>query len=105
MLRGILGVSRRDHMRNDEIRILHLSPIDEVMRSGRLRWFGHVRRRGATNVTRRVMELAIPGTRRRGRPKKTWHQQMKEDMAGVGVTQNEALDRKEWKRTRPTARR
>ena len=102
MLRGILGVSRRNHMRNEEIRrILHLSPIDEVMRSGRLRWFqpfGHVQRRDATNVTRRVMELAIPGTRRRGRPQKTWHQQMKEDMAGVGVTQDVALDRKEWRR-------
>ena len=107
MLRGILGVSRRDHMRNEEIRrILHLSPIDEVMRSGRLRWFGHVQRRDATNVTRRVMELAIPGTRRRGRPKKTWHQHMKEDMAGVGVTQAVALDRKEWRRrTRPTPTR
>ena len=106
MLRGILGVSRRDHIRNEEIRrILHLSPIDEVMRSGRLRWFGHVQRRDATNVTRRVMELAIPGTRRRGRPKKTLHQQMKEDMAGVGVTQDVALDRKEWRRTRPTPTR
>ena len=63
-------------------------------------------RRDATNVTRRVMELAIPGTRRRGRPKKTWHQQMKEDMAGVGVIQDVALDRKEWRRrTRPTPAR
>ena len=106
MLRGILGVSRRDHIRNEEIRrILHLSPIDEVMRSGRLRWFGHVQRRDATNVTRRVMEVAIPGTRRRGRPKKTRHQQMKEDMAGVGVTQDVTLDRKEWRRTRPTPTR
>ena len=43
MLRGILGVSRRDHMRNEVIRrILHVSPIDDVMRGGRLRWFGHV---------------------------------------------------------------
>ena len=72
MLRGILGMSRRDHMRNEEIRrILHLSPIDDIMRSGRLRWFGHVQRRDATNVTRRVMELAIRCTRRLGRPKKT----------------------------------
>ena len=64
MLRGILGVSRREHMRNEEIRcILHVSPIDEVMHGGRLRWFGHVQRRDADNVTRRVMELAIPGTR------------------------------------------
>ena len=67
MLRGIIGVSRRDHMRNEEIRrILHVTPIDEVMRCGRLRWFGHVQRRYANNVTRRVMELAIPGARRRG---------------------------------------
>ena len=72
MLRGILGVSRRDHMRNEDIRrILNISPIDEVMRCGRLRWFGHVQRQDADNVTRRVMHLAIPGTRRRGRPKKT----------------------------------
>ena len=76
MLRGILGVSRREHMRNEEIRrigpLLHVSSIDEVMRGGRLRWFGHVQRREANNVTRRVMGLATPGTRRRGRPKKTW---------------------------------
>ena len=63
MLRGILGVSRRDHMRNGEIRrILHVSPIDEVMRGGRLRWFGHVQRRDANNGTRRVMDLVIQGT-------------------------------------------
>ena len=107
MLRGILRVSRRDHMLNEEIRrILHVSPIDEVMRRGRLRWFGHVQRRDATNVTRRAMELAIPGTRRRGRPKKTWHQHTKDDMTGVGVTQDVDLDRKEWRRrTRLTPRR
>ena len=92
MFRGILGVSRRDHMRNEEIRrILYVSPIDEVMRVGRLRWFGHVLRRYAPNVTRRVMNLAIPGTRRRGRPKKTWHQQIKDDMTGVDVTQDGSL--------------
>ena len=107
MLRGILGVSRREHMRNEDIlRILHITPIDEVMRGGRLRWFGHVQRRDADNVTRRVMELAIPGARRRGWPKKTWHYQIKEDMMTVGVTEDVALDRNEWRRrTRPTPRR
>ena len=45
MLCGILGVSRREHMCNEDIRrILHITPIDEVMRGGRLRWFGHVQR-------------------------------------------------------------
>ena len=88
-------------MRNEEIRrILHVSPIDEVMR---LRRFGHVQGRESNNVTRRVVDLAIPGARRRGRPKKTWHQQIKDDMTAVGVTQYVALDREEWRRrTRPT---
>ena len=57
MLRGILGVSRRDHMRNEEIRrILHVSPIDEVMRSGRLCWFGHIQGGDVNNVTRRLVD-------------------------------------------------
>ena len=94
-------------MRNEEIRrLLHVSPIDEVMRGGRFRWFGHVQRRDANNVTRREMELAIQGTRRRGRPNKTWHQPIKDGMTGVAVTQDVALDRKEWRRrTRPNPMR
>ena len=57
MLRGILGVSRRDHVRNEEIRrILHLSPIDEVMRSGCLCWFGHIHGRDVNNVTSRLVD-------------------------------------------------
>ena len=81
MLRGILGVSRREHMRNEDIRrILNITHIDEVMRSGRLRWVGHAQRRDANTVTRRVINLAIPDARRRGRPKKPWHRQIKDDM-------------------------
>ena len=84
----------------------HSTPIDEVMRCGRLRWFGHVQIRDADNVTRRVVNLAIPGTRRRGRTKKTWNQQLNDDTTAVGVTQDVALDRTEWRRrTRPTLRR
>ena len=71
MPRGILGVTGRDDMRNGDIRrISHVSPIDEVMLSGRLRWCGHVQRRDENNVTHRVKDLTIPGTRRRGRPRR-----------------------------------
>ena len=50
-------------MRNEEIRrILHLSPINEVMRSDRLRWFGHVQRRDVNDVISRVMELTDMAT-------------------------------------------
>ena len=59
----------------------------------------------ANNVTRRVVDLTVPDTRRRGRPKKTWHQQIKDEMTDVGVTQDMALHRKQWRRrTMPTPR-
>ena len=66
VLRGNLGVSRLAHIRNEEIiRLLNLPPIDETMRSGRLRWFGHVQGR-ENNVVRSVTTLALPGVGRWG---------------------------------------
>ena len=65
------------------------------MRGGRLPWFGHFQRRDANNIARRVMNLTVLGTRRRGHRKKTWHQQIKDDMMGAGVTYIMALDRNE----------
>ena len=86
-------------MRNEEIRrILQLAPIDKVNTQWPSSWFGHVLRRDADNVTRRVMELVVPGTRRRGRPKKTWHQHINDDMVGLGVALEIALKRKGWRR-------
>ncbi|KAF3669941.1 Mitochondrial outer membrane porin [Capsicum annuum] len=43
------------------------------MREARLRWFGHVQRRGMDAPVRRCERLALDGFRRgRGRPKKYW---------------------------------
>ena len=92
------SVHTRSHAKRGNPTHTTRSTIDEVIRDDRLRWFGHAQRRGANNVARRVRELAIPGTRRRGRYVKTWHQQIKDDMMGVGVTQDVTLDRKEWRR-------
>ena len=80
-------------MRNKHILyIVNLAPINEVMRSDHFRCFGHVQRSDRNNVTRRVMDLAVPGTTRRGRPTKTWYQQIKDDMMGEGVTKDMAPD-------------
>ena len=46
MLRWICGHTRRDRVRNDDIRDrLGLAPIEEKLVQHWLRWFGHVRRR------------------------------------------------------------
>jgi len=62
MFRGILWVSWLEDTRNKELRrLLNLSPIDEIMRSGRLRWLGQGER-----CRPQIMKLALPGVRRRG---------------------------------------
>jgi len=46
MLRWICGHTRRDRVRNDDIRDrLDVAPIEEKLVQQRLRWFGHVQRR------------------------------------------------------------
>ncbi|GJR75051.1 retrovirus-related pol polyprotein LINE-1 [Tanacetum coccineum] len=43
--------------------------IIDKMSEGRLRWFGHVKRRLETVPVRRVEAMLVEGSRRRGRPK------------------------------------
>jgi hypothetical protein len=46
MLRWICGNTRRDRVRNDDIRErLGVTPVEEKLVQHRLRWFGHIRRR------------------------------------------------------------
>jgi hypothetical protein len=46
MLRWICGHTRRDRVRNDNIRErLAVAPVDEKLVQHRLRWFGHMQRR------------------------------------------------------------
>ena len=60
MLRGIIGVTTQEYIRNEEIGGLpNLLPIDEIMHSGRLRWFGHLQRREENNVACRGMNVSL----------------------------------------------
>jgi hypothetical protein len=48
MLRWICGSTRRDRVRNDDIRErLGVAPVEEKFMQYRLRWFGHIQRRRA----------------------------------------------------------
>ena len=67
------------------------------MREGRLRWYGHVMRRDQEYVGRRVMEMELPGKRRKGRPKERFLDVVKEDMKEVDVKEMYIEDRKMWR--------
>ena len=70
MLLWIQGVSLRDHKRNEEIRkAATVQPITAHLMQKRLRWYGHVRRRDESHITRTVLDMEVEGVRPRGRPK------------------------------------
>ena len=70
MLRWIQGVSLREHKRNEEIReAATVQPIATHLMQKRLRWYGHVRRRDESHITRTVLDMEVEGVRPRGRPK------------------------------------
>ncbi|PHT39186.1 Photosystem I chlorophyll a apoprotein A2 [Capsicum baccatum] len=75
-----------------------VTPVECKMREVRLRWFGHVKRRGMDAPVRRCERLALDGFRRgRGRPKKYWGEVIRRDMEQLQLTEDMTLDRKVWR--------
>ena len=98
MLSFTMGVTRKDKIRNEHIRsTVKVERLGMKIREGRLRWYGHVMRRDQEYVERKMMEMELPGKRRRGRPKRRFLDVVKEDMKEVGVKEMDIEDRKMWR--------
>ena len=97
-LRFAMGVTRKDKIRNEHVRsTVKVERLGMKMREGRLRWYGHVMRRDQEYVGRKMMEMELPGKRRRGRPKRRFVDVVKEDMGEVGAKETDVEDRKMWR--------
>jgi len=99
MLRWICGHTRRDRVRNDEIRDrLGVAPIEEKLVQHRLRWFGHVQRRPPEAPVRSgILRRDSNMKRGRGRPKLTWEEAVKGDLRGWNIAKDLAMNRSAWK--------
>ncbi|KAM3202763.1 hypothetical protein P3L10_030388 [Capsicum annuum] len=99
MLRWMCGLTRGDRVRNETIQEkVGVTPVECKMQEARLRWFGHVKRRGMDAPVRRCERLALDGFRRgRGRPKKYWGKVIRRDMEQLQLTEDMTLDRKVWR--------
>ena len=86
MLMFAMGVTRKNKIRNEHIRsTVKVERFGMKMREGRLRWYGHVMRRDQEYVGKKMMEMELPGKRKRGRPKRKFLDMVKEDMEEVGA--------------------
>ena len=67
ILRFAMGVTKKDKIRNEYSRgTVKVERLEMKMIESKLRWYGHVIRRDQEYVGRKMMEMELPGKRKRG---------------------------------------
>ena len=100
MVRWMSGVTLKDRRSSEELRRgLGIVGVDSFVRRGRLRWFGHVERKEADDWVSKCKNLVVVGGVKKGRPRKTWMECVKEDMDECGLKKEDAQDRSVWSRS------
>ena len=87
-----VGVTRKDKIRNEYVReTAKIAKLVDKLWNARLRWYGHVRKR-EDYVGKRMMEMVMPGRRKRGRPRRRWMDLVRQDMERVGSREGDKVD-------------
>ena len=74
--RKILGISYKGRVTNEHVRktiIKHIGPYEDLLatvKRRKLKWYEHVAR--SDGLTKVILQETVEGRRRRGRPKKSW---------------------------------
>jgi len=91
VLRRVFGPRRNEvtgewrNLHNEELRDLYSLPnIVRVVKSGRMRWAGHVARMGEGRGVRRVLVGKPEGKRPLERPRRRWEDNIKMNLREVG---------------------
>lgn len=99
-LRKILGVSRLDKIRNEEIRRRTgcNRTVVQVIYERQHRWLGHVLRMNDERIARTALHGKVDGKRRQGKPKLTWIKTIEErSKLSLHQATNVAQDRAKWR--------
>ena len=97
MLHWMCGTKPEDSTSLKELRTkLGIGCLESALRQSRLRWFGHVER--ANSHISSIRFLDVDGRRRRGRPRKTWSELVKDDLGLAGLAPGLAANRAAWRR-------
>ena len=99
MIRWICGVRPQDQINSNVLLAkLGLAEIGKVLRSRRLRWYGHaVRSQDCINSVMDV-EIKVEEEGRRGRPLKTWMECVNNDITTCKLESVDPLDRVKWRK-------
>ena len=96
MIRWICNVRAKDEVSSDSLLTkLGIQDLDVVLRTSRMRWFGHVER--STGWIAEVCKLNVVAQKRSGRPKKSWDEVLENDRKKLGMDSADPQNRSEWR--------
>ena len=97
MIRWICNVRAKDEVSSDSLLTgLGIQDLDVVLRTSRMRWFGHVER--STGWIAEVRKLNVVAQKRSGRPRKSWDEVLENDRKKLGMDSADPQNRSEWRR-------
>ena len=85
MVRWMCGVSRDRKRSVDLYSLLGIQNVADVVRRGRLRWFGHLEHRNVDDWVSACSRVEVAGMRCKGRNRKTWKECVDEDKEVQGL--------------------
>lgn len=97
-LRRSAGVSRRERIRNEEIRE-QMGVQDTIMKDVERRqliWYGHVQRMAEGRLPKEAMQWIPRKRRKRGRPRKNWNEGIRKAMSDRNLNDGQWENRREW---------
>jgi hypothetical protein len=73
--------------------------IVKWIKGQRISWLGHLERMEEDRVPKKIVTQELEGTRRRGKPRKGWKEEVERDLQALGVRRWKTMvtDRKKWK--------
>jgi len=65
----------------------------------RISWLGHLERMEEDRMPKKIFNQELEGTRRRGRPRKGWREEVERDFQVLGVRRwrESVIDREKWR--------
>ena len=96
MIRWICNVKAKDKVSSDSLHTkLGIQDLDEMLRTSRMRWFGHKER--STGWIAEVRKLKVVAQKRPGRPRKTWDEVLVNKRKNLGMDSADPQNRSEWR--------
>ncbi|KAK4874460.1 hypothetical protein RN001_013820 [Aquatica leii] len=90
-LRKVKGITRRDRIKNDVVRDkLGAKHIIKFVEKQKLKWFGHTCSMKNNRQVKQIWEAGIQKSKAKGRPRKTWNDEISKVLQEKGKTWTEA---------------